>query len=392
MSTSSRASRSRLAALFAAALALRAGCALCVSLLSGVPLEDLALFFDGHLYILIARSLPRLYAGAGAAFPAFPKDAAFLTAWFPAYPALIRALALFVDWRWAALLACWVPASLAVALFHELARDYTPRPLPAALLFAFLPPAWLLGGSLAFVEGLYACLLLGCVLALRRGRVPLACALGAAFALTQKSGFLLAPILLLGFGRRSLPVLAAAAAAGAALQLYLWRAFGDPLINLETHRRIFGGAYFGLPFAGIAQGLLSSESPFAGLFAARKAYIALETLFYAGAFAWALRRPKADERPLLAWLGCALLFYSCLTGAAGFYAFPRFMTVAAAPALLLAWRRLPPLSARWAPAAALALAACLSWNAADSLSALDLASRYWGPGYYRAFVASLRAP
>ncbi len=382
-------------ALFAAALALRAACLAAVSGLSGIPARDLALFFDGHLYILIAGTLPRLYGGVHAFFPAFPKPDAYITAWFPAYPFLIAAARVLLrDWRLAALAVSQACAAGAVVVAYELARPLVGRPAAAAALFLFLPPAWLLCGSLAFVEPLYVLLFAGAVCLQLRGRRGWALTAAAAAMVTQKSGLLLLPILAFGDGAlrrpgRARAVLgyAAAAVPAALLQAWLWRLFGDPLVNVHIHERIFGGAYFGWPLAAFFSWLANPAQPFRGLLLARKAAIAASLLFYALPLSWGLRRKRL--RPLAVWLMVVLGFNASLTGVSAFYAFPRFM-LAAAPAAVVLWtaRLEDALPRAWL---LLALApAALAFDAVEALGQLDLAVRYWGPGYFRLLADWLR--
>jgi len=79
---------------------------------------------------------------------------------------------------------------------------------------------------------------------------------GEGAALAQKSGFLVTVIVALiiwnrrgRLTRRWLAALSFAPAALAALQMYLWLAFGDPLINLSVTREVFGGSLLAAPFA-----------------------------------------------------------------------------------------------------------------------------------------------
>ncbi len=379
------------AVLFSWGVGLRAASAWILSLFTGIPFRNLALFYDGHMYLLIAKTYPALYANVDRVFPPFPKRETFITAWFPLYPALIRLANIPIgDFRTAALIVSWAAGGVAVVLFHELAKDYIKHPFSSALLFSFFPAAWLMGGTLAFVEAVYVCAFLACVLAFVRGRTGWAALFAALVVLSQKSGLLVVPLLIMIAKprRRALAPCLSALAAAAALQVYLWHVFGDPLINMKTHREIFGGSYFGLPFFALVRGLFDSSSPFRGLFWTRKAVILVDAAFYVGIFAWACRRAPEKLRPFMFWLGICLVFYASLTGASAFYAFPRFMTVAAPPAVLL-FSSLIDEKPRWRIAVLALLPVVLLWNALDAVSGIDLATRYWTPEYYRVFLAFL---
>jgi len=49
---------------------------------------NLARIYDGHVYILIAKSFPHPYVGIEKIFPGYPHSLSS-PAWFPLYPFLI---------------------------------------------------------------------------------------------------------------------------------------------------------------------------------------------------------------------------------------------------------------------------------------------------------------
>jgi hypothetical protein len=379
--------------LFLFATALRALTALAVSLRADVALRDLALFYDGHLYLLVAKTFPALYSDVHAVFPGFPGPPTFLTGWFPVYPGLIRIVSLATDdLRLAALWVAWLAGGAAVVLFHELARDHVEHPAFAAFLFACLPTAWLVGGSLGLVESTFVCFLLAAVLATLRGKLGWAALFAALTALTQKSGFLVVPILLVlarPHRRAWVPCLGAIAGL-ASLQGYLWWRFGDPLVNLRTTSRVFsgGGELFAIPFSGFVRWMLAPDSPFRGLFWERKVAVVLETAPYLGTVAWVgLHRPPR-ALPLAAWSGGVLLFYASLSGATmpwSFYAFPRFVCMASPAATLLLCMSANLGVRRWHWAAAgLAAAVGFWWTVLDALASMDFWMRVWEPSHFAA--------
>ena len=126
---------------FALALAFQVATAALAAQSAGIPLAHLGVYFDGHLYIEIAKSFPLPYAPEGRHYLGHA----------PGYPALIALLrqltpASWVDWGLAALLASWIPAALSASAFHALCRAAGCAPLWPTLLFVVANPRWLLIG------------------------------------------------------------------------------------------------------------------------------------------------------------------------------------------------------------------------------------------------------
>ncbi len=377
-------------ALFVWSVALRVAACLTLAEISGIDALDLSLYFDGHIYQLIARTFPHPYQDIHSLFAQFPKSPTYLTAWFPAYPFLIWTVNLAIhDLRLSALVVSWAAAGLAVVAFYELARRSTDRPLPAAVAFSFLPPEWLLCGSLAFVEPLFVCLFTATMAFFVAGRRNAAIVAAALTVVTQKSGILLLPVLMLSLWNGSLkstiragwPYLAALVPA-AALQTYLWLAFSDPTINFATHRRVFGGSYLTFPFLSIISGLNETRSALPGLFWTRKLMTLGSVVFYAGTWVWCWRRRTPEETPLLAWLGVVTVFVLSLAGSWGYYAFPRLCVVAAPPALLLLARRARGPFARFWPALLLLVPWVILYDAHAALGHIALWNRLWSTDYF----------
>ncbi len=372
------------AALALAALAARAAFLAAAASATGVAWRDLALRYDGHVYLEIAKTFPRLYVS---------EQGPYLTTWFPLYPALIR-LAGFLtgDLRTAALAVSLAAATAAVLLFRRLAGRFSRRPLLAAGLFVFFPPMWLLTGSLSFVEPVFLCAVLAAVIAAVEDRPGLAAAAGAAAVLSQKSGFLVPGIAVLvawdrgRFDRRWLAALVVPALAQAALQGYLWRLYGDPLINVKVTRATFGGAFFGVPFSAFLRGIVT-PSAFGGAW--RRAAIALSGFGYLALTGAAWRRGAAEERPLLIWLGVVLAFYFSLGGFWAFHALPRYLLMAAPAALLLAEPLLPRKERLLLALAPLVLLPYFV-GLVEAAQAESLLQRVWGAGYFEAASARLR--
>ncbi len=325
----------KVAALAAIGLAARLGFLFAASKALAVPVLDLALRYDGHVYLRIARTLPRLY---------IEGDSPFLTGWFPLYPVLIRMTGLIVhDLRLSAILVSLSFSVWSVVLFHRLASRFSRRPDLAALLFLFFPPMWLVVGGLGFVEPILVCsAMLGVLAVLEKRPWTLAVACAAA-VLTQKSGFLVPVIAALmlekkALQRRWILALLPSIAVAALLQLYLYAAFGDFIINMKVQREVFGGALFGVPFYAFVRGVFS-PSAFGGPL--RCAAIAASGAFYLAACA---RAPRV----LRPWLWTVCGFFFCLSGAWAFHSLPRFLLIAA-PAAVLSLEPLVPANVLLAP-------------------------------------------
>jgi hypothetical protein len=382
--------------LFLFAVGLRVAAAVSISYVSGVSLRNLALFYDGHMYLIVAKTIPEIYSNVTTFFPEFSENPAYVTGWFPVYPILISFFGLMTgDLRLSALIVAWSAGGIAVVLFYELAKEYMNSPFFAAILFSFLPPAWLIGGSLALVESTYVCILLAFFLSFKRDWPILAALFAALTMLTQKSGFLILPILIFAarpLKRAIFPFISAIVAA-VVLQMYLWWLFGDPLMNIKAQSAAFGSGsgFFGLPFAGYLKGLLSSGNLFSGLFWTRKIIIFIETAFYIGTILWAWRNTSQRMSLLTVWLSIVLLFYASLTGIFSFYAFPRYMTMACPAAIILACQ-LSPSIGRWKwDIAALLLIFTMLWTVMDALDAMELVIRRWSPEYFNALLSVLNS-
>jgi hypothetical protein len=377
--------RAQGAALASATVAARAVLLAAGASALGVDWRDLALRYDGHVYLRIAKTFPALYVSAK-----YP----YLPGWFPLYPALIRAGgALTGDLRVAAILVSIAASVAAVLLFFRLAGHFSKRPGLAAALFVFFPPIWLVTGSLAFVEPVMLCAAIGAVLAAVEDRPWAAGAAAAAAALAEKSGFLVAVIAALivwnrkgRLDRRWRAALALTPAALAGLQLYLWRVFGDPLANLKVQREIFGGALFGAPFAAFLKGVFASGA-FGGPW--RRAAVAASGLFYLGVAAAAWRRRAPAQRPLLLWLSVPLAFYFCLGGYWAFDSLPRFLLLGAPAAILLVEPYLPR-GERWLLAAAPLVLVPYFMGLLELAESEYFLRRVWGPDYFAAASRELR--
>jgi hypothetical protein len=323
--------------LFLGALVTRVVLLGCLAGSTGMEWRNLALLYDGHVYMLISHYFPILYPNVS------------FTGWFPVYPFLIfLADLLFSDPRVSAIVVSVMAGSLSVVLFYHLAREFTPRPLLSAVVFCCFTPTWLLTSTLAFVESVFACLFIGTVISLQKGWTKSAVALAGLTIVTQKSGILILPTILLFLvwrnglrGLRQFAPFVSCLIPVLLLQGYLYYLFDDPLANVHALRQ--PGAYpelFALPFTAMISGLLDHDQIFRGHFWLRKSLLALSLSFYVTCFAAYWIRPSRFERLLIVWLGVVLLFNLSLAGHWAYYGFPRFMTAATPPAILIAINRL----------------------------------------------------
>jgi hypothetical protein len=332
---------------FGLALGLHVGAAVLAVRPLELPLTHLGVYFDGHVYIEIAKSFPLPYASEGRHYLGHAPG-------YPALIALLRALAPgLVNWGAAALLASWLPAALAAVAFHALCRAAGCRALWPSLLFVVGNPRWFVMGSTAHAEPLAMLFTLLAMHACLRGWLARSVgALGLA-SLVRFPALLVGPAVAFGFlvTRRRLELrswlaLAAPLLLLAALQLYLYARIPGFRGMSEEHR-VFWDVRLAPPFAFL---LASSKlSP-------RLLAITLATLlFYLAALVIGLRPAERERWPLALWIAGIVLFHVSLEGELAIRAFTRLAVLAWPAALLIVWRcvgaRVP---------AALAAALCLA--------------------------------
>lgn len=378
---------------FAAALAVRL--ALLAFLAHQIPIEaaQLSLFYDGHLYQLVSKTFPLVYSGVGDVFPFYKADPTGITGWFPLYPASIRLVDAFLpSTQVAALAATQLAAAASVALFSRTASRWLPDPRPAVLLFIFLPPWWLLAGTLAFPEALLVLLALAAHEALASGRRGWAVALAGLCPVEQKLGVLVPLYLAVseldlrrpGWVRRaadwtwaSVPLLL--------LQGWLAYLFGDWLVNVRVQQGFFGAHPFDWPLVGIVRRLMGVSAAFPHDAVHRLANTA-SFLLYAGVLAWALKRRNQEERPLVLWLATVVAFCACLSDK-GAFSMPRFLLLASPPLLLLLARAAGPrlTVGRTLLFLGAVLPVALTAMLVHVRDAVHFTIGVWGPQYFQAF-------
>jgi hypothetical protein len=322
-----------------------------------LPIGSLGVYFDGSLYIEIARSFPLPYGDQAIGYAGHA----------PGYPLGIALVRLatpdsWLDWGGAALIASWLPAVASVALFFALARSAGLAPIWPTLAFATLHPRWLLSGSAASAESLALAGVVASLLAFQQRRPGLAM-LALALASTARYPALLVGIalaagwLLFRRDRRpsvwawlSLPPLLFAAT-----NAYLyWRV--DGFTTVKAAHSVHWQASFVPPFSAFiehADLLAGSIDPFVPA-----AYAMLVVFGLALVVGWRSRRcaeALGDLRGvLLIWIAVIVGFHVCLSGPESVWDFTRLTLLAWPAAVLLLW---PAIGER-APRALL-VAACV---------------------------------
>ena len=204
------------------------------------------------------------------------------TAFFPAYPMLVRALGWLIGGHYvlAGVIVSLIAAAVAFVLFHELARELVGDDAARrALVFLAVFPAALFLGAV-YSESLYLLLSAAAFLAAVRGRFALAGVAAGLAILTRPTGVMLLPALAVLAWRapsraRAFAGVALAVPIGAIWPLWLWAAFGHPLEFLGAERNEWqrhlspagplGGAWHGLVagWRGIEQ-LIAGGNRFPG--------------------------------------------------------------------------------------------------------------------------------
>jgi hypothetical protein len=161
----------------------------------------------------------------------------------PAYPATIRAVAIF-GWTNAVLLSAWLAAAGAAVLFYILCRDVwgIAGPFWVTMAFLFLPPRWILYRSVGASEPLALFLALLAILLIEKGRWAWAIAASCALALTRWTGVVVAgawALLLIRQGHwRRILWLAPIPLSLVAFFIYSKQQFGDWQAPFEVHLAI----------------------------------------------------------------------------------------------------------------------------------------------------------
>lgn len=338
--TSAPSSRRSAWIVFALALAFHALAGVLGALRAGIPFSELGVYFDGHLYLQIAKSFPLPYAAEGRDY----------LGQAPLYPALIWLARLVVPaglagWGTLAVWVAWLGSAAAAAAFYLLAREVGTRPGWATALFVLANPRWASIAATAHPESLAMPLVILSLLAFSRRRLGLCVTWLSLAALARYPAILLGAPLAWGvlwlrrdlrlrsFAWLSLPI-----AVMGLFQLYLYFRIPDFAGILEAHR-VFWDPEFVWPF----QAFVQFADRFHLSFGFQPILLDLSLLFYLSAIVLGLRRGVGHSTLVLA--GCVaivVLFHVSLSGRPAVNAFPRLVVAAWPAALLVHWRWLAP--------------------------------------------------
>ena len=368
--------------LAAAALGVHALTALWAASGIDVPLGYVAGFFDGSLYLEIAKSFPLPFA----------PEARDYAGQAPAYPALIHLARLAVPDAWAhwgmlALWTSWVPAALCAAAFYALCRQLGVPPVWPTVVFVAANPRWLWVAATAHPESLAMLFALLTAVAFLRER------LGWAVFWLSLAGLSRFPALLMGvalawgalvarpFRLRSAALLSIPLWVFALLHLYLFLRIPD-FRGIGDAHGVFLQTQLTWPFAALLRnGLdwLRGEGTLPDYGTAYVGATWTAALFYTATAAAGLRSRDREGRFLGLWVAAVAGLHVCLSGAWSGFDFMRLAILAWPAALLIAWREL---GSRVAPSAAGAI--CVAAAALSAATAVDWttrAARWQGSNY-----------
>jgi hypothetical protein len=195
--------------------------------------DPLYRYWDGPHYAYLAKTLYDV--PANHPFTPYDLKPAYYATHLPAYPLLIRLLVPLTLGRYlpAMLLATLLSSVVAAVLFHEvLVRfGWVASPLWTAVLFAFLPPRWVIYHSVGASEPLFLVFVFGAFLAYRAERSGLVVVAIAIASLTRIMGVLLMPAFMLAalLDRRRRQAMLLPLAGLAVLALFGWHyvLYGD---------------------------------------------------------------------------------------------------------------------------------------------------------------------
>lgn len=333
--------------LFVLALAVEITTAVLGNARSPDPLSSLAVFFDGHKYLEIARSFPLPYSAEGRE----------LLGHAPGYPAAVALARLltpgFVDWGALMLGVAWLAGALSALAFHALCRQVGAAPLLPSLLFVAANPRWISVSATAHAEPLamlFSILCLSAALGDRLGRAVVWLALAS---LTRFPAIVLGlPLAWWSLRRaptlRSVALLAIPPAVLVAFELYL-RLRVPAFEGVLRAHAFWWDVQWTLPFLGF----IRHPNVFPPGFGLREVTFGF-ALLYVVAVAVGLRSEAESQRRLALWAAVALLFAAAAGDSVGVTAFTRLVLPAWPAALLILWVR----GGRRAPRAAV-VAACV---------------------------------
>ena len=329
-----------LAAVFGLALAFHAGTGILAALRAGIPFSELAAYFDGHLYLQVAKSFPLPYSEEGRNYLTHA----------PLYPGLIWLAHLVVPsalagWGALAIWVAWLGSAAGAAAFYLLAREVGDRPGWATALFVLANPRWASIAATAHAEAVAMPLVILSLLAFSRRRLGwcvlcLSLASLARFPAILIGGPLAFGVLVLrrDFRLRNFAWLAVPLLALALFQFYQYLRIPDFGGMLQEHSGLWD-AHLVWPF----QAFLEFGGRFHQTFGQQQLLLDASLLFYFSAILIGLRRGSGEVGfVLVGSVAILVLFHVSLSGRPAVSAFPRLVVLAWPAALLVHWRWLSP--------------------------------------------------
>ena len=164
---------------------------------SGLSLDNIYRYWDGPLYLVVAKTFYSVSSPEIAAFADLAP--VYYAAHFPGYPATIRLFAFVFGYANGMIAATIAATSLSLWVLNLLLKDLGLRDKVfwLGLVFLFLPPRWLIYHSVGAAEPLFILEMLAFILFFRRKQYWLAGLAGAAAVLTRSPGILLLGVYLL---------------------------------------------------------------------------------------------------------------------------------------------------------------------------------------------------
>lgn len=367
-----------IALLVALSLCLQIGIAAAVTRSTAMPLAWLGVFFDGYLYLDIARSFP---------LPFSPEGRDYLGQ-APGYPALIYLVRQLVpldtvNWGALALAASWLAGALCAGAFYRVCRAAGLAPFWPSVAFIVANPRWLSVAATAHSESLAMLFVLLTAAAQLRGRLGWAAIWLSLAGLTRFPALLIGAALAFDWlwvrrrrGPRTLALLSLPLLAFAAHNLYLFLRVPG-FAGMGAAHSVFWDTRPTWPFQALLENAvrwLQGTAPGPNF-----ALTYLSVAFYLASLAAGLFEREPRLRFLVVWLAVILLFHVSLAGEWGGFDFARLVILAWPAALILLWRRIPFAARPRAAAAGWAVAGVLS--AAITTSLLSEAVRWQRASY-----------
>lgn len=322
-----RADAKAMAALFLFALGVEVATAILGVARSPDPFSSLAVYFDGHKYLEIARSFPLPYSPEGRELLGHAPG-------YPAFIALARVLTPDVlDWGVVALGVSWLGGALSVVAFYALCRQLGVAPAWPCIFFVVANPRWLSVSATAHAEPLAMLFSVLCLVAWLRGALGWSVAWLVLASLTRFPAMVLGlPLAWEALRRaptpRRIALLALPPAALLGFELYL-------RLRIPGFEGVVGAHAFWwdpqwtAPFLGFFR----HPDVFPPGFALRELTWTF-ALLYTASVGVGLRTLTGPHRVLPLWVAATLLFSAAAGDPVGVTAFTR-LAVLAWPAALL---------------------------------------------------------